>query len=195
MKRALIGNGGHAKEVVAQMGEPNIIRFVDDQYWKEEPNVLPLSQFNPDEYEIMVAVGNSKDRYEIVNKLPKTTKYFTFIHPTSLIMDDNIEIGEGSFIGAYSILTTNIKIGKHALLNRAVHIGHDSTIGNYFSAMPGAIISGNVTIYDCVYLGTNSSIKEKVSVCHLSIIGLNSGVIKNINEPGVYGGIPAKRVK
>lgn len=194
MKQALIGNGGHAREVMAQMENKNIIRFVDDQYWKNESNVLPLSQFNSDEYEIMIAVGDSRARFDISQKLPKETKYFTFIHPTVLIMDDNIEIGEGSFIGAYSILTTNIKIGKHSLLNRSVHIGHDSRIGNYFSAMPGVIISGNVTIYDCVYLGTNSSIKEKISIHSLSTIGMNGAVVKHIEEPGTYVGIPAKKI-
>ena len=194
MKQALIGNGGHAREVMAQMGN-NITRFVDDEYWKEEYNILPLSQFNPDEYEVMIAVGDSRNRFDISQKLPKETKYFTFIHPTSLIMDDNIEIGEGSFIGAYSILTTNIKIGKHALLNRAVHIGHDCKVGSFFSAMPGAIVSGNVTIYDCVYLGTNSSVKEKISIHSFTIIGSNATTTKHINEPGTYVGVPAKKIK
>lgn len=195
MIKALIGNGGHAREVMAQMGIQNIIRFVDDEYWKKEPNTLPLSQFNLDEYEVMIAVGDSINRFDISQKLPKETKYFTFIHPTALIMDKNIEIGEGSFIGAYSILTTNIKIGKHALLNRANHIGHDTIIGDYFSAMPGSIVSGNVTIYDCVYLGTNSSIREKLLIHSWSTIGLNSGVIKHIEEPGIYVGVPAKKIK
>jgi sugar O-acyltransferase (sialic acid O-acetyltransferase NeuD family) len=194
MEQALIGNGGHAKEVMSQMGKPNMVRFIHDEYWKKEPNVFPLSQFDPFKYNVIVAVGNSKDRYDIVNKLPKETKYFTFIHPTALILDNNIEIGEGSFIGAYSVLTTNIKIGKHALLNRGNQIGHDTIIGSYFSAMPGAIVSGNVRIYDLVYLGTNSSIKEKILIHSLTIIGLNSGVVKNINEPGVYGGVPAKKI-
>jgi sugar O-acyltransferase (sialic acid O-acetyltransferase NeuD family) len=195
MKQALIGNGGHAREVMAQMGNQNLIRFIDDEYWKEESNVLPLSQFNPDEYEVMIAVGDSRNRFDILQKLPKTTKYFTFTHPTALIMDDNIEIGEGSFIGAYSILTTNIKIGKHALLNRAVHIGHDCKIGSFFSAMPGAIISGNVTIYDCVYLGTNSSVKEKISIHSFTTIGSNATTTKHINESGTYVGVPAKKIK
>jgi UDP-3-O-[3-hydroxymyristoyl] glucosamine N-acyltransferase len=110
-------------------------------------------------------------------------------------MDDNVEIGEGSFIGAYSILTTNIKIGKHAILNRGNHIGHDCEIGNYFSAMPGAIVSGNVKIYDVVYMGNNSSIKEKMSIHSLSTIGMNSAVVKHIEETGVYAGIPAVKIK
>ena len=188
MIKALIGAEGHAREVMMQMG-CKLPCFVDDQYVNS--STLPLSKFDPDKFIVMIAVGNSKDRYDIVSKLPQSTKYFTFIHPTALIGDD-VTIEEGSFIGAYSILTTNIKLGKHSLLNRANHVGHDTTIGDYFSAMPGAIVSGNVTIYDCVYLGTNSSIREKLNIHSLSTIGMNSCVVKNINEPGVYVGAPAK---
>lgn len=192
MKLALYGYGGHAKEVAAQIGQ-EITFFVDDEYSND--SIKPISLFDPSEYLIMIAVADPKSRFDIVNRLPKETKYFTFIHPTALILDKNIEIGEGSFIGAYSILTTNIKIGKHTILNRGNHIGHDTIIGDYFSAMPGAIVSGNVTIHDCVYLGTNSSIKEKISIHSLVTIGLNSGVIKNINESGTYAGAPAKKLK
>jgi sugar O-acyltransferase (sialic acid O-acetyltransferase NeuD family) len=191
MKKVLIGNGGHAREVMAQM-EVNLLRFVDDQYVDE--NTLPLSQFDPKKYIAMVAVADSKDRYDIIQRLPKETQFFTFIHPTALLMED-IEIGEGSFIGAYSILTTNIKIGKHAILNRGNHIGHDCQIGNYFSAMPGAIVSGNVKIYDLVYMGNNSSIREKLSIHSLTIIGMNSAVVKHIEESGVYVGCPAIKNK
>lgn len=191
MKKVLIGNGGHAREVMAQMGL-KLTRFVDEEFVDEDS--LPISQFDPTKHAVMVAIANSKDRYDMVQKLPKETQFFTFIHPTALIMD-NVEIGEGSFIGAYSILTTNIKIGKHAILNRGNHIGHDCRIGNYFSAMPGSIVSGNVTIYGLVYMGTNSSIREKLSIHSLSTIGMNSAVIKNIEDSGTYVGCPAKNIK
>ena len=191
MKKVLIGNGGHAKEVMAQMGV-KLLRFVDDQY--VDNDTLPLSQFDPTKYVAMVAIADSKDRYNVVQRLPKETQFFTFIHPTALLMKD-IEIGEGSFIGAYSILTTNVKIGKHAILNRGNHIGHDCRIGNYFSAMPGSIVSGNVIIYDLVYVGTNASIKEKITIHSLTTIGMNSGVVKHIEEPGVYVGTPAVKIK
>lgn len=191
MKYALFGYGGHAREVAVQM-KMDVTFFVDDQYANEFTK--PISKFDPSEYYMMVAVADCRDRFDIVQKLPRETKYFTFIHPTTLIMDKDIEIGIGSFIGAYSILTTNIKIGSHAILNRGNHIGHDSNIGDYFSAMPGAIVSGNVTIYDLVYMGTNSSIKEKISVHSLTTIGSNAAVVKDIEEPGVYVGVPVKKL-
>ena len=142
----------------------------------------------------MVAVADSRDRFDIIQRLPKETKYFTWVHPTALIMDNDVEIGEGSFIGAYSILTTNIKIGKHAILNRGNHIGHDCEIGDYFSAMPGAIVSGNVKIYDCVYMGNNSSIREKLSIHSMCKIGMNAAVVKHIEDGETYVGVPVKKI-
>jgi len=192
MELALYGYGGHAMEVAAQIDQP-ITFFVDDKYLTEETK--PISEFDPTKYLIMVAVADSKDRFDMVQRLPKETQFFTFIHPTALILSDNVQVGEGSFIGANSILTTNIKLGKHTILNRGNQIGHDSEIGDYFSAMPGAIVSGNVTIGDCVYMGTNSSIKEKLSIHSLSTIGMNSCVVKHIKEPGVYVGVPTKKIK
>ena len=191
MKLALFGNGGHAREVAAQIEQP-ITFFVDDEYVTSKTK--PISEFDPSEYNMMIAVANSKDRYDISQRLPKDTLYFTYIHTSVLILDDNVEIGKGSFIGANSILTTNIKIGNHAILNRGNHIGHDCEIGDFFSAMPGSIVSGNVKIYDLVYLGTNSSIKEQLSIHSLTTIGLNSGVVKHIQEPGVYVGSPAYKL-
>lgn len=195
MIKALIGNGGHAREVMAQMNQ-RLIRFVDDEYWNDgDDMLLPLSSFNPEVYEVMIAVGSSDDRLNISKKLPKETKYFSFIHNTVLVLDDSIQIGDGTFIGAYSVLTTNIRVGRHSLLNRSNHIGHDCKIGDYLTLMPGAIVSGDCNINDNVYVGTNSSIREKLSICSNVIIGLNSGVVSNINESGVYVGTPAKKIK
>ena len=191
MKKVLIGNGGHAREVMAQMGV-ELLRFVDDEYVDNE--TLPLSEFDPKKHVAMIAIADSKVRFEMVQKLPKGTQFFTFIHPTALLMN-SVEIGEGSFIGAYSILTTNVKIGKHAILNRGNHIGHDCEIGNYFSAMPGSIVSGNVRIDNCVYMGNNSSIREKLWVHSFSTIGMNAAVVKHIENSGTYVGVPAKWIK
>jgi sugar O-acyltransferase (sialic acid O-acetyltransferase NeuD family) len=192
MKLALFGYGGHAREVAAQMNL-DVTFFVDDKYANEVSK--PISTFDPEVYQMMVAVADSKDREKIVKKLPKNTSYFTFVHPTALLMSKDIEIGIGSFIGAYSILTTNITIGNHGILNRGNQIGHDSKIGDFFSAMPGAIVSGNVRINDCVYMGNNSSIKEKILVNSNVIIGSNAAVVKNIITSGVYVGVPAKFLK
>ncbi len=190
MKKALLGYGGHAREVMFQMGE-NLPCFVEDNFVCS--STLPLSQFDPKEYKLMVAVGDSIIRKRLVDNLPPSTQFFTFIHPTAIVSKfSDTTIGEGSFIGAYSIITTNVKLGNHALLNRGNHIGHDCIVGDYFSMMPGAIVSGNVTIGNNVYMGTNSTIREKITIGDNVTIGLNTGVVKTIKNSGTYIGTPAK---
>lgn len=194
MKKAIFGLGGHSKELKSQIDEIECF-FVDDDYFNYQKKTLPISKFDPNEYELMIAVADCFIRQKIIKKLPKETKYFNFIHPTAQIFGKNIKIGIGNFIGANCILTDEIILGNHCILNRSNQIGHDCKIGNYFSSMPGAVVSGSCCIGNCVYLGTNSSIKEKIKICDNVIIGLNSGVVKDIKKSGIYGGVPAKRIK
>jgi acetyltransferase-like isoleucine patch superfamily enzyme len=196
MKKALIGAGGFADEVKAHMELFDMISFVDDSYYKEnDNNIKPLSEFNPAEYEVLIAIGDPTAREQIVNRLPNETKYFTFIHPSAIILGNDVEIGQGSIICAGTIITTNCKIGKHTHLNLMTTIGHDCVIDDFFTTAPGAKISGNCNIGKCVYVGTNASVKQKINICDYTTIGLNAGVVKNIEEQGVYTGTPTKKIK
>jgi len=199
MKKGIIGAGGFGREVfwsLTPIERNNTVFFVNDEYWdNSDPNILPLSLFETDKYEIIVAIGDSFARKNVIESLPKSTKFFTHIHPSVQILGENVEVGEGSIICAGSILTTNIKIGKHSHLNLQTTVGHDTVIGDFFTTAPGAKISGNCTIGDRVYVGTNASIREKIRICDDVTIGLNAGVVKNIYEQGVYGGTPCKKLK
>jgi sugar O-acyltransferase (sialic acid O-acetyltransferase NeuD family) len=196
MKKALIGSGGFSDEVKAHMNDFNMVCFVDDEYYfPNDKNIKPLSQFNVDEYEVAIAIGDPFHRESMVNKLPKETKYFTFVHPSAQILGNNVEIGYGSLICAGVVITTNCKIGNHAHLNLLTTIGHDNTIGDFFTTAPGAKISGNCVIGNKVYFGTNSSVKQKITICDNVTIGLNGGVVKSISEMGTYVGVPAKKIK
>ena len=196
MKKAIIGAGGFGREVYASLPkeeQTKTVFFVDDQYWKEGSTlILPLSKFDPSEYEAVVAVGNPRDRFDMVQRLPKETKYFTHIHPSVQILGTDVEIGEGSIVCAGTIITTNIKLGKHTHLNLQTTVGHDCVIGDYFTTAPGAKISGNCIIYDLVYIGTNASVKEKITIHSLATVGMNAAVVRHIEEPGTYVGVPAK---
>lgn len=196
-KKAIIGSGGFGREVMFMLLDNNpddvIHFFVDDKFCNE--NSLPLSKLDFNEYEIIVAIGDPILRKNMVEKLPSNAKFFTAIHKSVQILDKNIEIGEGSIICSNVVLTTNIKLGKHAQLNLLTTIGHDVVTGDYFTTAPGAKISGNCNIGNKVYIGTNSSIREKITIVDDVTIGLNSGVVKNILEPGVYGGTPSKKLK
>jgi sugar O-acyltransferase (sialic acid O-acetyltransferase NeuD family) len=214
-KRALIGAGRFAEEVKwhiesglgteksfseaarLYMGGKDMICFVDDKYWlRDYPHIYKLSTFNPLEYDVLIAVGDPKVRENLKNKLPEETTFFSYIHPSAQILDkDGVKIGEGSYIGANCVLTTNINIGDHCQLNIGTVIGHDCRIGDFFTTAPGAKISGDCQMGDCVYLGTNSSVKEKIVIFSDVTIGMGAAVVKDIYCSGTYVGVPAEILK
>ena len=199
MKKGIIGAGGFGREVYWSLNSierNDTVFFVDDSYYDgKDPLILPLSKFNPNEYEVVIAIADSYHRQRIVESLPKDTKYFTHIHPTAQIHGPDVKIGEGSIICAGTIITTNVKIGKHAHLNLITTVGHDCVIGDYFTTAPGVQISGNEIIGNRVYFGTRSCMKQKLTICNDVIIGMNAGVTKDITEPGTYVGTPTIKIK
>ena len=192
---ALIGAGGYAREVSTQMRMPDIPMFIDDEFWHVNlpKNVLKLSKFDPDNYQVVVAIGDLTIRKNLIEKMPSGTKYFTFIDNSANLIDvHNIKIGKGSIIGPNCILTTNINIGEHSQLNLASSIGHDCILKEYFTSAPGARVSGNCEIGNRVYMGTNAVIKEKIKICDDVTIGMGACVVKDIKVPGTYIGVFAK---
>lgn len=155
--------------------------------------VISTNQFVPNNFQVVVGIGDPSLRRKIVEELPKETRYLTLVHP-SAVVSKWVEIGEGSIVTAGTIITVDVKIGKHAHLNLHTTIGHDCTIGDYFTTAPGVNVSGLCNIGNAVYLGSNCVVKQDVSICDNVTVGMGSVVTKNIKEQGVYIGAPSVKV-
>lgn len=207
-KLCIYGAGGFGREVLciaADLIKGKNIKLGDaacfmlaDEYFSEDTimgvDVIKQSDFDPGKYEVVIAIGEPAKRRAVAESLPAETRYTTIIHP-SAVVSEWVKIGEGSIITAGTIVTCNIEIGKHAHLNLHTTIGHDCRIGDFFTTAPGAKISGSCIFGDEVYIGTNASVKQGVSICSNTTVGMGAVVVKNIEEPGVYIGSPAKKNK
>jgi sugar O-acyltransferase (sialic acid O-acetyltransferase NeuD family) len=119
----------------------------------------------------------------------------TLVHPNALIGEDAVTIGEGCIICAGCIITVNINIGKHVILNLACTVGHDTTVGDFSSFMPSVNISGEVNIASCVYAGTGAKIINQSNIGEETIIGMGAVVSKSLPAKCTAVGVPAKPVK
>jgi acetyltransferase-like isoleucine patch superfamily enzyme len=68
-------------------------------------------------------------------------------------------------------------------------------IGNHCSIGPNVVISGRTTIGDLVFIGAGATVINRIKICSQVVIGAGATVVKNIEEPGIYVGIPAKKIK
>lgn len=179
----------------------NIVGFVDDNEaiqgteingYKVVGNIEWLKS---QELNVVSAIGNPIIKKKVMDRLKGSKNvYPVLIHP-SVIYSDKVIFGEGSIICAGNIITVNIEIGKHVIINLDCTIGHDAILGDYTTVLPSVNISGFVKTEECVSIGTGSAIIQGVSVGRNTVIGAGSVVVKDLPKNCTAVGSPAKPIK
>jgi sugar O-acyltransferase (sialic acid O-acetyltransferase NeuD family) len=206
----IIGAGGFGREVLELLKDQNeveaqweILGFVDDspqaagKVFNGYPVLGDLSWLaqNSRGLGCVCAIGEPAVKRKVVESLDKAgVSFYNAIHP-SVIMSEHVHLGKGVIICAGSILTTDIKIGNHVIINLNTTVGHDSTICDYCSLMPAVVINGNNHLGTGVYVGTGATFIQNISVGEWTTIGAGALVVKDIEGHVVATGTPASVTK
>lgn len=143
-----------------------------------------------------LAVGGVQARREGAGRLAAygNVHFATLIDPDARI-GSRSSIGEGSVICAGAVITVDATLGAHCIVNLGCTIGHDALIGDFVTVYPSANISGCVRIVDATEIGTGAQLIQGVAVkAENSVIGAGAVVVRDIDAPGTYIGVPAKRM-
>lgn len=144
---------------------------------------------------VVFAIGSPEIKKKVISKLTNPDLLFpVLVHP-SVLMGKDVTIGEGCIVTAGNIITVNVKLGKHVILNLACTVGHDATIGDYASVMPGVNISGEVEIGGSVLIGTGAKIIQQTSIGSGTKVGAGAVVIRSLPANCTAVGVPAKPIK
>lgn len=207
----IIGASGFGREVLWLVDRINKVRrlwnvvgFIDDNEDIQKNNINGYSVIGKtddvmdyqDAY-FICAVGASIVRKRIVSKVSTINpriKFASLIDPTAE-MSNFVEVGEGSIICAHTLITVNVKIGEHVIVNLDCTIGHDAVIDSFTTLYPSVNVSGSTTIGHCCELGTGVQIIQGITVEDNSIIGAGAVVVNNIPGNHTIVGCPAKPIK
>lgn len=135
-------------------------------------------------------------------------KDVTVIEPVNIY---GCTIGDNCFIGPFVEIQKDVIIGNrtrvqsHAFVCELVTIGEDCFISHGAMFINDVFSVGGpargkkelwkkTVIGNNVSIGTNSTILP-VSICDNAVIGAGSVVTKDITEPGIYAGNPAKIIR
>jgi sugar O-acyltransferase (sialic acid O-acetyltransferase NeuD family) len=201
----IIGAGGFAREVAWLIEEINLtnrewnlIGFFDENT-NDTKLLNGYKVLNKNDLEnhthayLVVAIGDSETRKKVVNRY-SSFKFATLIHPDVSISSTN-RVGEGSIVCKGNIITVNVDIGNHVIVNIDSTIGHDALLEDFVTVLPSVNISGFVKIKECSNIGTGVQIIQERTIGRNSIIGAGSVVVKDIKDYVVAVGIPACEIK
>ncbi len=139
------------------------------------------------------AIGASQIRQQVIEQMGDV-KFATLIDP-SVLCSERVTIGEGTIICAGSILTVDIEIGRHVIVNLDCTVGHDDVIQDYVTLYPSVNVSGMVTIGEATEIGTGTQIIQGKSIGSNTIVGAGAVVIRDIPDYCTAVGNPARVIK
>lgn len=201
----IIGGGGFAKEVIWLANDCNrkVKGVLDDSVQTHNTQVQGAtvlgdvsSWVSYKDCEFIIAIGSPRTRQKVLDKMLTFGEpdFATLIHP-SVRLSNTVSIGEGSIICAGSILTADISLGKHNILNLNVTVGHECEFADYVTIAPMVAVSGNVKLHHLVEVGTGAVIRQGLELAEGSMLGMGGVLTKNIPERMIFAGNPAKKLK
>ena len=147
------------------------------------------------------AIGSGKTRKSVIEQLKEKLneqfdhlRFATLIDPGA-VFSNSITAGVGCIICAGSILTVDITLGAHVIVNLDCTIGHDAILNDYTTLYPGVHVSGRVHIGECAEIGTGTQIIQGITIGENTIVGAGSVVIKSLPSHCTAVGCPAVPLK
>nr|WP_295885335.1 acyltransferase [uncultured Devosia sp.] len=120
-------------------------------------------------------------------------------------------LGDDVFVGPFVEIQKHVSIGartrvqSHSFICEFVAIGSDCFVGHGVMFINDTFASGGpargdrtkwrpTNIGDAVSIGSNATIMP-VSICDGVVIGAGAVVTRDITEPGIYAGNPARKLR
>lgn len=209
-KIILVGGGGHCKSCieVVESTDKYLITHILDVPQKVGESILDYKINGTDDdidlyledkrNSFLLTIGQTKSahlRKKLFQKIIAKDGNLPIIISSKALVSKRTQIGRGSIIMHAAVLNADVIVGENCIINNNVNLEHDAKIGNHTHIATNAVINGNCIIGNEVLIGSNSVVLHGVNITDFTIIGAGSVVVKDIVEPGVYVGNPAKKIK
>jgi sugar O-acyltransferase (sialic acid O-acetyltransferase NeuD family) len=203
----LIGAGGFARELLAWLKTSNLRDApVAGVLTDGRPSDLPAELGVPflgaadvyaiDEQDLFLcAIGLPPAKRRMTAALEaRGARFATLIHDT-VVIGDRCQIGEGSVLCPRVVLTSDVVIGRHVLLNVATSVGHDGVIGDYSTLSGHVDVTGFARLGEGVFAGTHACVAPSKKVGDWAVVGAGAVVVRDAPAHATVFGNPAKVIR
>ena len=204
----LIGGGGHCSSCIEAIESTNdwIISGIVDTPERMGSTLLRYKFIGTDQDlstlanripNMLVTVGQLKAptlRMKLYNMAIDAGAFMPPITASSAVVSRRAHLGAGTVALHGAIVNVGARIGDNCILNTGCIVEHDCIIASHTHISTGAIINGDCEIGSEVMVGSGAIVRNGLKICNRVTLGAGTVVVRDILEPGVWIGIPARRI-
>ena len=198
-KFVVFGAGGHALSIADLLSniEDSILYFCTDLDSVPTPEGyerIPLSvlKAKSEDFEVVIGVGDSKLRQDLVRELiGSNCKFPALIHPRAYV-SKSAKIGIGTVVFSNCYIGPKVEIGEFVIVNTNTVVEHNSKVASSTILSPSVTLAGNVVIGERTFVGMGVSVSPMVQIGNDCIIGASSFINVNISNNSKAFGSPLK---
>jgi sugar O-acyltransferase (sialic acid O-acetyltransferase NeuD family) len=205
----VIGGGGHAKVVLSllrRLGRYRVLGYSDLRdlgpvlgapYLGADREIAALAA-GAERLNVVIGVGQvglGNRREELWLRLQSLPLQFPAIVSPDAIVDESAALGEAAVVMPGAVINCAAAIGRGAIINTNSTIEHDVIIDDWVHIAPGATLSGGVRIGRASMVGAGATVIEGIRIAPGCLVGAGATVIRDLEQPGVYAGCPARLIK
>jgi|TARA_B110000503_G_C7109266_1_gene397362 sugar O-acyltransferase (sialic acid O-acetyltransferase NeuD family) len=189
----VFGSGGHAKSCIDIINSTKLYKIDTIIYEKIFPKdkiflkykKLQQSMLNKNYNKFNAIIGIGQIKNNSVRKkifkllLDKKFNLDPIISANSHI-SNFAKIGIGSIVMHWTMLGSNVFVGKNCIINNGSLVEHDVQIGDHCHVSTRCVLNGGVKIGNDCFIGSGTIIKEGITIKSGSIIPMGSIISKNV---------------
>lgn len=192
LNSSLFGNGGYDVKGFLDDKSDALDGLIGD--WP--PIIGSVEEYQVcDDDVFFCAMGDSKWREhyaEII--MAKGGRFINIIDPCAWV-NPTATLGEGLYIGPFTLVSANVYIGNQVIIQAYCNVGHDVVVGSYSSIESYVFLGGGASVGEMSVLHTKASIIPHKSIGNNCIVGINSVVMRNFKDNLSLFGNPALKVE
>lgn len=196
------GAGREVKEIAEELQRWDEIIFIDDTVPSDVfKNIrrMPFSEFkhefNTATAEIVIALGEPKDKITLYKRVGDAGFNFANIIHKSAWVSPTATIGKGVTLRAGTIIGADAYIGNNVEILEYSHIGHDVIINDHCQISGFVILGGHSKVGEGTYIGMSVPVKEHAEIGKHSVVGMGSVVMRDIPDHVIALGNPARAMR
>jgi sugar O-acyltransferase (sialic acid O-acetyltransferase NeuD family) len=202
----VIGGGGHAKVLISVLKSAlwDVLGYVDPV---DRGVILGVLYLGTDtalpgvltaHHDCCAVIGLGKTdasprRSELQEEVEALGFEFPAIVSARAVVNIEVELGAGTAVFDGAVVNSGTVIGRGCIVNTHSTVEHDCRIADNVHVASGATVSGGVTVGANCMIGAGATVVQGLRICRECLIGAGAAVVADIDTPGTYVGVPARK--